>query len=761
MAEPATARADGTAGSKSSSGSAAKSGDKAASKNKNKKMPPLRLARLRCEHDEAAWLIDLGVLWRPTPKPADKDEPEQKDADKAEANPFNISITDERGYLTPYGVENSQDWIKSHPMLADVEYQFYFVRHPDRKLLLETAEKIAAGEHPYGDPHPITAAIEDTDPSKKGKLEELVIVVPEEEKLFIPQGSEDAFGKWVLYANMPHASCSKVRKQVKKLQEWLGAIRYIVGEAVCPYRPVPEPEVKKKEKTPPLRPMQIEGLFSPYVLNGVLGFQRNVNKGQAAQLRPGLHAEWLGAKAKTPAEETLADEYRSFVMAPESDVKPDAPLPEDAVVNEETGDALKKWIDSDLRRPGPVLVVAEGPSYWLREEGADAFKKWQEDAQDCGMLSSLRITLFHTYRPCEIDVTGAGFGRAQFSIHKTALAMDLASVKFQGQVKGFPVYRVRNDVGDRTRWLLYIAAEKKTVPDKLAKELAAKSVAGDPALYEQSIEAWKWEGESEEGGSKVTAPALPAGQAYLNLTKLAQNAGLTNISAFKEHWYAILGEDIKYGSPATFDKLVSRLVAHSKWADKKPFHKVKQPAPVTGIAKWLSWEEPELPAVTELTITSGDVTAEVARLKWWSKLAGGLAPTPTVKIDPSLEEHRKFLKKLKGQKASARQPLLLDDGVNPPSEITPDASTVFPKTAFRLTPKLEALFLPADQVFRFPRIEGEAIGQEWWHYELKDKKGWMDLMYAIGWTKEGLMNTPQPALYGRSGIGYRPDQVPE
>jgi hypothetical protein len=70
------------------------------------------------------------------------------------------------------------------------------------------------------------------------------------------------------------------------------------------------------------------------------------------------------------------------------------------------------------------------------------------------------------------------------------------------------------------------------------------------------------------------------------------------------------------------------------------------------------------------------------------------------------------------------------------------------------------LYLPAGEVFRFPIIEGEAIGQEWWHYELKDKKGWMDLMYDIGWTKEGLMNVREPALYGRSGIGYRPDQVP-
>jgi hypothetical protein len=64
--------------------------------------------------------------------------------------------------------------------------------------------------------------------------------------------------------------------------------------------------------------------------------------------------------------------------------------------------------------------------------------------------------------------------------------------------------------------------------------------------------------------------------------------------------------------------------------------------------------------------------------------------------------------------------------------------------AFRLKPKLEALYLPSGSVFRFPNIEGEAIGQEWWHYELKGKKGWMELIYAIGWTKEGLMNTPQP-----------------
>lgn len=760
MAEPATARSSDTAGSKSSSGSTAKSGDKGASKNKNKKMPLLRLARLRCDHDAGAWLVDLGVLWRPKPKPADKDEPEQKDADKAEVNPFNVSITDENGYLTPYGAENSQDWIKSHPMLPDVEYEFYFVRHPDRNFLLETAKKVAEGDSSIDKPETIKGALEDTNPSKQKKVEELVVVVPEEEKLFIPQGS-DAFGKWVLYAQMPHASCSKVREQVKKLQEWLGAIRYLVGDAFCPYRPVPEPEVKKNKK-PPKLPMQIEGSFSPYVLNGVLGFQRNVRKGEAAQVRSGLHGEWLAAGAKTPQEEALADEYRYFSAAPESDVKIDPPPLADAVVDQVTGDALKQWIDGDLRRPGSVLVVVEGPSYWAREEGADAFKNWRESAHECGMLAGLEIRLFHTYRPSEVDVTGAGFGRAQFSIHKTALAMDLASVKFQGQFDNFPVYRVRNDVGDRTKWLLYVAAKKTEAGEKLAKELAGKARAGEPALYERSIEAWKWDGESDAGGTKSRAPALPEGQAYLNLTALAKHAGLTNISAFKEHWYAILGEDIKYGSATTYDKLVSRLVAHAKWADKEAFHKINQPAPAAGFAKFLPWNEPEAPKVAELSITAADVATEVARLKWWSKLAGGFAPTPTVVINPSLEPHRKFLKKLKGQKASARQPLLLEDDVNPAKEVTPDASTDFPKTPFRLTPKLDVLLLAPGEVFRFPRIEGEAIGQEWWHYqaELAGNRGWMDLMYDIGWTKEGLMNTPEPALYGRSGIGYRPDQVP-
>jgi hypothetical protein len=805
MADAGTTTARSTGGGQAGAASGAIS--TGAPAKKNKKIPLGRLARLRCNHAPLTWLPGLGVLWRPKPKPVAPPASAQPSGapgsvEQAAAEPFNMSITDWRGYLAPPSDVRTEKakaaWIKSHPMLEGVEYEFYFVRHPDTESYLgKVADDINAGRKPYDiDPIALTAEVEDTDKTNK-RYDELVVKIPEDPDLFIPPGSE-AFDTWLLYAQMPHANCPPVQEKVKKLQQWLGAIRYVVGAERGPYRPV-APDEQAALNVP--SKMRLEGFFSPYVLNAVLGFQRNVLAGDAIQLRGGLHKEWLASPPKSEVEADFAEEYRSNERASAGEVQGDEPPSEDAVVDKATGDALKKWIDKDLRRPGKILVVGQAQIvkktspiapyrivyHWLREEAADAFRNWEAAAKGYGMPPLDSIDLAGTYRACEVDVVGAGYGRAQFSIHKTALAIDLSTGNYIGAGRDFPFFRVRKDTGDRTRWVLYTKVAKTVEgrqADAKARAEAAEEASEGVGIYpyEQDIPAWRWDGTHERGGSTFSPGRLDDDHAYLNLTYLAHQVGLTEISAFRDHWFAILGEEIRYGSPDTFEKLVSRLVAHASFAKDTPFHKV--PGQSGYFARFLDWVDDPDPAPsplipgTALSMTDAGLANEVARLKWWLNLTRSpvwikpksgrkskqrpldLDAAPTVEIDPKLEVHQGFLDKLMGQKPPNQHPLMLEQG-GASSEINPYPSYPFPKEEkFRLTPKMDVLALGEEEYFLFPQINGEAIGQEWWHFELTEKdKSWMTLMQDIGWCKEGLMRTEEPALYRRSGVGYKLDQV--
>ena len=53
---------------------------------------------------------------------------------------------------------------------------------------------------------------------------------------------------------------------------------------------------------------------------------------------------------------------------------------------------------------------------------------------------------------------------------------------------------------------------------------------------------------------------------------------------------------------------------------------------------------------------------------------------------------------------------------------------------------------------------GSPIGMEWWHFQRTDlvsqAKTFGKLLLELGWTDEGLLDTPSSTTYGRTGVGY-------
>lgn len=69
-------------------------------------------------------------------------------------------------------------------------------------------------------------------------------------------------------------------------------------------------------------------------------------------------------------------------------------------------------------------------------------------------------------------------------------------------------------------------------------------------------------------------------------------------------------------------------------------------------------------------------------------------------------------------------------------------------TPLALSPKV-ALTFPT---------QGDPIGMEWWHFQrndvVKSIKKFGDLLLELGWTNEGLLDTPSSETCGKTGVGY-------
>lgn len=744
----------GSAANKAASGK----GGKAVSR----KTTPVRVVhilRIRCKEDHAnAWLNELAVVWTPIPpKPGEATEggpssvtPEltsapadatrtqgtgSPSAAKQAVPTYYHGITDEDGYLSqPPSDEKEGRAIPA--FVAGRKYRFFFIRHPDPDFRRLIFHDLSRGSKGYGAGLELVPDLEETGKAKGKPVKELVLRVPEDPTSFLPRGS-DQYKAWVLYKGMPNAACQPVRDEVLKLQRQLGAMGCIIGSPFSPYAPSP-PAKTKKDRAP--SSLWLEGNFSTYAWNACLLLQQCAVDGIAFDTK-------LGKEVKVPAVKLVVD----------------------GVVDKATGDMIGGWTASGYRRPGKILLpIDKHDTYWMREDAARIFKKWAQSAQAWGMAQDL--AMYCGYRQAEADVGGAGFGRAQLSIHKTGMAVDLASHHFAESLKSLPILRVREDLdNNRVCWRLYILAKRQDpVPDP----------SKEKQYYKDSIGPWQYMNRHPDGGFVMEPHVAPEGKVYLDLTALAADAGLARIMSFKEHWFDMLPERVRLGTYEAFDQFMRRLYMHGKFgktgsgrgAPHAPIYQesaelseAELPAGVLAGAEYAKAAGAKSPlpsnAATkgEIPLLWDSLKADIKLLEFWYRLTYREKPTPGLAIDPGSKAGASLLRRLKS--AGKRRPFVIEKGEEC-EEIELGPKTTFPKEPFTLSPNPKILSVAAGQVYRFPEIPGEPIGLEWWHFEVPKKvrgKTWLALMEEIGWTRVGLLGNTQESeekYYGRGGIGY-------
>jgi hypothetical protein len=747
----------------SKKGGAGGKGGKAVSR-KTTPVKVVHILRVRCKEDhDDPWLGELGVVWTPLPpKPANANSGQgQGDGGQAAATPatsapadatqtqrpapapapaakkdipkYYAGVTDEDGYLSQPATEEKEG--KAIPaFVAGTHYRVFLVRHPDPEVRGMILRELSRGSAKYGDGLDLVPELEETGKANGKPVKELVLLVPEDPKSFLPQGS-DQYQGWVLYKGMPNAACAPVRAEVVKLQRQFASMRFIIGGVFSPYTPA-TPESPKKLRSP----LWMEGNFSTYAWNSCLVLQKCGVNGIAFDTNLGEEVEVAKAKLKV-----------------------------DGVVDKATGDLVAEWIKSGYRKPGKILMAIDNrDTYWMREDAAQIFKAWEDSAHAWGM--SQKLATYGGYRQPEADVGGAGFGKAQLSIHKTGMAVDLASEGFATYLEGLPIRIVREDQPDhRVCWRMYILAKRKDpVPD------ASK----EKKYYKDSIEPWQYLNDHPDGGFQMEPHVAPEGKVYLDLTALALDAGFSRIMSFKEHWFDTLPERVRLGTYEAFDQFMRRLALHGKFAKVgkgkgAPHAAIYQedaeaseedlPAGVlAGVGyKRVAGSDEDLPSNAstegETELAWDSLKEDIGLLEFWYKLTYKQKPTPSLAIDPSNKKDASLLRTLK--KAGRKRRFVIEQGEDS-EEIELGPKTTFPKKPFTLSPNPQILSVAAGQVYRFPEILGEPIGLEWWHYEVPKKvrgKSWLELMEEIGWTRDGLLgDTPESEekYYGRGGIGY-------
>jgi hypothetical protein len=438
--------------------------------------PNLRIAQVTCEQKHT--LAGLFVLFRPQPSTTlQKIKNLKKQVGMRLDPPFQLGMVGRLGFLSPpeidqqdllaylSGLENTSrlpgdpdpvacalDLMPdSHRLLPGQKYEFYFIHHPDPAYALKVYDEINEGSSAYGEPF-----VKEVDADG-------IVRVPEDPSHFLPQGSE-FYGHWTLYRSMPCAECEPVKQQVRRLQLHLGALRYIVGTGIWPYLPDFNTDNDRSGGSN-------DGIIDVRVMNAILRFQQDACSGKKpfkpkdkphsalvqaeSNFGPAPGADF--AKRRPPNSEYLQPENSwKYLEGSEQPAPSIKPLQADGVVDSSTAEALKHWLSEGLRKPGDILVsIANkvGGVLWMRPEAASAIHAWIRLVQALGFDEGLGI--FHTYRSILVDIVKAKKGRSAVSIHKTGLAVDLASAGFLRAVKSWPVAYVREQEGSRILWRLY------------------------------------------------------------------------------------------------------------------------------------------------------------------------------------------------------------------------------------------------------------------------------------------------------------------
>lgn len=496
--------------------------------------------RVMC--DQGHPLRGLLVVWAARPPKGSAgggsgggDTPEAKIravADRHEPPPgrFAAAIVDEAGYLVPVFRE-ANPWrdvfldAKPHSfkLEPDQKHRFILLRHPSAALARGLADWLDGKQDqpfdfgPWGGvecfggegatPAKLVQERElTTTPPEGVKVagQELFLVVPEADEPgdYWPKGHE-LYKKWTLYLDMPNAECGAVRREVGRLQQHLGALRFPIGIQERPYRAEP-----RKEKLPT---GNLE-IFEMRTAGALARFQEHAAAGRAfrvaASAVPHAHGRCVssGGRFEPVASYREGEESWAYLLGDElgpavegaqqpATPQPGAILPEiqpadrlgrhaAGVVDRETGRLLRDWLGKGYRKPGKILLRVKGPPngfVFLREEAAVQLEGWRQLGRIFGVSydrCQYGLPSGHSYR----DISGIARGVAGMlnnSIHKTGLAID------------FALKSTRNDA-DYTRaadyWPVRIEQrfdEPKSDPAALAKRQLERAVAERKDLLAQ------------------------------------------------------------------------------------------------------------------------------------------------------------------------------------------------------------------------------------------------------------------------------------
>jgi hypothetical protein len=408
----------------------------------------------------------LFVLYRVAPTPPDADHPQakiQSVAPPAPPAPFTLCFVDGQGFLQKViGDDNpwheiaaqlpeleaaaiatekkgekkkSKKNVKALPrscesekLHADQDYEVALVAHPSLKIAKAAQTYLETGQvnGPYPFPKDKATML------IRGKLklveaegtQQLTLPIDglASDKgladLFWPKGSA-RYGGWVLYRFMPYDHLDEVKKQVAKLSEDLGALRFPASTS---------------QNGPFPSPGSGEPGFGLNTAAIVHRFQQDVAEGKAFQL-----ASQAASPAATQTKGSAPTGWRTlspraswnWLCGTVADLKgkPYAFTMEQVhpgVVDARVGDAIAGWLKDKLRHPGAVLVeirsqMDRGEYLWARPELVFSIEMLRVLLTRFGVPYGAAMT--HTYRPIQ---AAGGTGRAECSNHKLGLAADFA-----------------------------------------------------------------------------------------------------------------------------------------------------------------------------------------------------------------------------------------------------------------------------------------------------------------------------------------------
>lgn len=513
---------------------------------------------------------------------------------------FSLVLTDPHGWLEL--CTEADPWPSyyahgSNPhamkLLPDVPYEIYAIRHPDPAYARQALSELNRGgtRSLTRDWRPMVRRFvtHSVVPADGGPVDNLLLTLDESPDSYHPKGSE-RYGGWTLYADMPHDECAPVQRQVRKLQDDLGALRCIVGFDHSPY--VAEPaKVSGGQVQNPYTANA--GLFDARTLNAVHGFQRNASTGKGIRVRNG--AALMAKAGSCAAAEAPAVSLAYLDAEPGVAGVPPIELKADGVVMSQTADAIARWRAEGIRQPGRLMVQLparaienEAWNVWIGEEAGRSLYAWRELTKALGFARAIQAN--GAYRGILVDVGKASFGRSARSIHKVALAVDTGTRGFSGVSELWPIIFSRDTVeesksrgvvvGHRIHWRLFapssivptnaaaiaecrrrllLAAQDpspladilRRVAASLVDELDASASRFARRHFRPRVETWLYDAWDDNGG-KPGPSVTPAEWSRTKTAELdRETASLTPASAvLQERIQALKSESLPLGKEA-------------------------------------------------------------------------------------------------------------------------------------------------------------------------------------------------------------------